>query len=626
VADVNVFVAASGNEFMTEIAGWIAEAAAQTGRAAALIEDRLPQVDGSINLVVAPHEFFELHDAPRRELQAAAAASVCVNTEQPGTTWFRLALDACRRTLLSFDISDLGADALGAAGVTVERLRLGGVPSLVHKGNGDRPVDVLFMGGLDDRRGAALAELAPHLWMRTADIRLIAGDRPIDTSTPHAAFGADKDALLASAKLVLNIHRGRPADDDHPPYFEWARAVEAIAHGCVLVSEPSAGCAPLVPGQHFVEATIDEMPTAIGALLGDSERRMRLAKAARDVVFGELALAKSLAPLLDRIEVDVLPRLAKHSRSRSVHSAPWRLGATRGPHPVRLGAFRPFLPALTAAKQLAMRENTFQRRVDATACRLAHGAPQHITRDESPAFASADPEVSVVVSLYNYADVVSDTLRSIVASEDVPFEVIVVEDHATDDSRAVVKRFVDDHPDVPIVLVAKDANEGLAAARNTGFELARAPLVMVIDADNMIYPSCLRKLADALNAHPEVDAAYAILEDFGEQRNVRSAVAWDVNRLCRANYIDAQAMLRKSMWQRLGGYRADDEYVYGWEDWDLWLRLAEGGGTALLVTQILGRYRVQRGSMIGLTNLATDDAIESMRSRYPNLPWPESPG
>ena len=82
-------------------------------------------------------------------------------------------------------------------------------------------------------------------------------------------------------------------------------------------------------------------------------------------------------------------------------------------------------------------------------------------------------------------------------------------------------------------------------------------------------------------------------------------------------------MLRKSAWLRLGGYRAD-ESVYGWEDWDLWLRLAAEGGQAMLVTQILGRYRVQRGSMISLTNLATDDAIAAMRTRYPTLPWPST--
>ena len=92
--------------------------------------------------------------------------------------------------------------------------------------------------------------------------------------------------------------------------------------------------------------------------------------------------------------------------------------------------------------------------------------------------------------------------------------------------------------------------------------------------------------------------------------------------LCTANYIDAQAMVRVDAWRRLGGYRDDDHHVFGWEDWDLWLRLAQDGGHAVLVPEILGRYRVQRSSMIALTNLAVDDAVAALRLRYPSLPWP----
>src|SRR6478736_3775711 len=164
MADVKVFVAARGNRFMHDIAGWIAEAAASTGRRAEVIEDRLPDLDGSVNLVVAPHEFFELYPAPAKELQRAAAASICINTEQPGTSWFRLAVDACRGGLLTLDISDLGVDALHHLGLAVERLHLGGVASMRSTSGGtDREIDVLFMGGLDDRRGGALAELAAQL-------------------------------------------------------------------------------------------------------------------------------------------------------------------------------------------------------------------------------------------------------------------------------------------------------------------------------------------------------------------------------------------------------------------------------------------------------------------------------
>jgi glycosyltransferase involved in cell wall biosynthesis len=174
-----------------------------------------------------------------------------------------------------------------------------------------------------------------------------------------------------------------------------------------------------------------------------------------------------------------------------------------------------------------------------------------------------------------------------------------------------------------MLLLAKDANEGLAAARNTGFAAARTDRVMVMDADNQVYPTCLERLSAALDADPGAAAAYAILEDFGDQRGLRSALAWEPRRLADANYIDAQAMWRLDTWRDLGGYRGDDDSVFGWEDWDLWLRLADRGGYAVLVPQALGRYRVKRGSMIALTNLATDDAIEAIRRRYPRLPWPD---
>ena len=383
MASVNVFVAKRGNQFMVDIARWIAEAAELTGRHVAVIDDRLPSADGSINLVVAPHEFFELYDAPRKDLQRAAAASICVNTEQPGTSWFRLAVEACHRGLLTFDISDQGVDALHDVGISAERLRLGGVPSMqAVPPSIERPIDVLFMGGLDDRRGAALAELAPQLWGLRTDIRVVAVDRPIDADTPQTVFGADKYRLLGTSKLLLNIHRDRTTAAStaasQTPYFEWARAIEAMAAGCVVISEPSEGCLPLVAGTHFVEAPIDEMADAINDLLNDPGRRAEIAEQAQQVTFGDLALVDSVAPLLDRIEENVLLDIAGHSKSSSVKKGTWRLGASRGPQPVRLGPFRPYVPTLITAKRLAMAENAALRRLDAAACELTHGSRQHI--------------------------------------------------------------------------------------------------------------------------------------------------------------------------------------------------------------------------------------------------------
>jgi hypothetical protein len=65
--------------------------------------------------------------------------------------------------------------------------------------------------------------------------------------------------------------------------------------------------------------------------------------------------------------------------------------------------------------------------------------------------------------------------------------------------------------------------------------------------------------------------------------------------------------------------------VFGWEDWELWLRLASRGDHGVLVPQMLGRYRVQAGSMIGVTNLAVDESLAHLRALHPTLPWPIEP-
>ena len=628
-APVNVFVAQRGNAFMRDIADWLVEAAAHTGRPANLIDSRLPAADGAINLVVAPHEFFELFDAPKTELQRAAASSVAICTEQPGTPWFRLTVEVCQRGLYALDINSHGVEALRRYGINAVRLALGAVPSMSAHTAESRPLDVLFMGGIDDRRGALLAELAPHLFRHDHELRLFKFDRPVGPATPGLVFGRDKFQLLSSSKILLNIHRDRPANlpagSNHAPYFEWARMVEAMANGCVVVSEPSEGFEPLQPGVHFIEAHPGEMPAVIDELLAHPQRLSEIAANAAAAVNNELGLHRGLGPILTDIETSVLPGLTKHVARGRYTRGVWRLGASLVTPPVRLGAFRPYLQLQQQAKRIALAENQALRDLDATSCVLHHGAVQHSQEFTTAAYAGSVPDVSVVVSLYNYADLVVETLDSIVASEGVQIEIVVVEDHATDNSRQVVQQYLADHPNVAMLLITQDANEGLAAARNTGFARSRAPKVMVIDADNLIYPTCLRKLADALEAHPEAAATYAILEDFGAQRNVRSALAWDPARICAANYIDAQALFRRDAWLSLGGYRADDDHVFGWEDWDLWLRMIQANMHALLVPQILGRYRVQASSMIALTNLAIDDAIEAIRDRYPTLPWPTQP-
>ena len=130
-------------------------------------------------------------------------------------------------------------------------------------------------------------------------------------------------------------------------------------------------------------------------------------------------------------------------------------------------------------------------------------------------------EVSVIVTLFNYADVVIETLDSIVASADVVAEIVIVDDHSSDDGVDVVRQWMADHDDVAVLLLTPAANRGLTRARNLAIDNVRSDLVMMMDADNLVYPTCLRRLADALGVRPR--GGIRVFDFRGVRRRTRPA-------------------------------------------------------------------------------------------------------
>ena len=612
---VEVYVARNGNAFMSDIAQWLAEAAGLAGRDVTVVTDRLPRDPLVTNLVLAPHEFFLLHDATDAEVNRAAAISVPIGTEQPGTAWFGLGLTFCRPSHRVLDINAHGVKAVRRVGIAATRLALGAVPSMVS-GSVDRDVDVLFLGGDTGRRRAVLSALGPVLWNRRSDLRLFRFTEPVHGGVPGLVFGQDKYDLLARTRILVNVHR----DDTAPGYFEWARMVETMANGATVVTEPSTGFEPLVPGTHFVST--DDLAGTVVELLADPDRCGAIGEAGRKAVLDENPLSALLRPVLDELDELDLTRSTWNQRRR-----------TRSNKVVRTHR-RPFLPEFRPAETLRVRvyhallaEQDIQRSIDAARCQLKYGVPSHdveftTTGYDASLASGVAPEVSVVVTLYNYAGVVTETLESLAASTDVDIEIIVVDDHSTDDGRAVVQTFMERVIDLPVLLLGRENNCGLPKARNHGIARARADKVMIIDADNTVYPVCLRRLADTLDANPEASFVYSTLEAFGHEPGLRSQLPWYVPWLCAANYLDAQAMIRRGVLERHGGYRDDDEWIYGWEDWDLWLRLAVAGEHGVHIPEMLGRYRTQRTSMISMSNLAAGAMTTHLRVCYPTLPWP----
>lgn len=98
------------------------------------------------------------------------------------------------------------------------------------------------------------------------------------------------------------------------------------------------------------------------------------------------------------------------------------------------------------------------------------------------------PWVSIVITNYNYAAYLRDSVESALAQDHAATEVIVADDGSTDDSLEVLSLLKDAHPELTLLL---GANGGQAAAMNRGWQAARGEWVLFLDADDLLEPGAV---------------------------------------------------------------------------------------------------------------------------------------
>lgn len=105
----------------------------------------------------------------------------------------------------------------------------------------------------------------------------------------------------------------------------------------------------------------------------------------------------------------------------------------------------------------------------------------------------AAPFFSVVIPLYNRADIVGDTIRSVQAQDWQDFEIVVIDDGSRDDPAPVIEAIGD-----PRVRYIRQDNAGGGAARNHGIKAARGRYIAFLDSDDLFLPGKLSIMAQAL--------------------------------------------------------------------------------------------------------------------------------
>jgi glycosyltransferase involved in cell wall biosynthesis len=197
--------------------------------------------------------------------------------------------------------------------------------------------------------------------------------------------------------------------------------------------------------------------------------------------------------------------------------------------------------------------------------------------------------VAVVVPCFNDGATVGETVDSV--REDEPVDIVVVDDGSTDPATI---ELLDRLGAMGRIQLVRQPNAGVAAALRAGFAAARARYVFVLASDDLADAGALAQLADALDRHPEHDFAYGHSHHFGDVEFVRRAAPWNPWILLHSNLWEATCLFRREPVNAAGGFPSDS----GYEDWDLFLALAERGSSGLLVDRLVFHYRIHGGGRI----------------------------
>lgn len=196
---------------------------------------------------------------------------------------------------------------------------------------------------------------------------------------------------------------------------------------------------------------------------------------------------------------------------------------------------------------------------------------------------STQARIAVLIPCYRDAELAIEAVRSV--QEDEPIELVVIDDHSQLDATEKVLRQLEDKG---TRVLRHHANRGPAAARATGLAATAAPYVFPLDSDDLAVAGALGRMADLLEATPEADVCYGDYVEFGESELMRAVPPTiDPYRIAYTNEYPVSSLFRRSVLEAVGAW----PLMRAYEDWHLWMTLAERGSVAVHIGPGVVTYR-----------------------------------
>ncbi len=214
------------------------------------------------------------------------------------------------------------------------------------------------------------------------------------------------------------------------------------------------------------------------------------------------------------------------------------------------------------------------------------------------------PLVSVIIPVYNGERFLADALRSVLAQDYRPIEVLVIDDGSTDASAEIAQRHE--------VRYFRQDNAGAPSARNLGLTHARGELVALLDADDLWLPGKLGLQVRYLAEHPEARFVLTWQRVFMEPGI--SKPAWVKPELLAddsVGYLPSTLLARKSLFDEIGGF---DTRVPLNDDVEWFFRVKEAGVPMGVVPEVLLHKRVHDANLGYQTGAGQRELLDVIRT------------
>ena len=237
------------------------------------------------------------------------------------------------------------------------------------------------------------------------------------------------------------------------------------------------------------------------------------------------------------------------------------------------------------------------------------------------------PLVSIIITCFNQAHCIANTLESIVSQTYTNWECIIVDDGSFDDSAEVIKEFIKD--DTRFTYLFQD-NQGVARARNKGFALATGSFINFMDGDDTFLPDKLKEQIQVFKDNPEIAVCICDHQFYLEKEGVYKYYEFEKLTIKPLEQIlfkwhngvafpPHAALYKRSIWNK-DELPFPEDYKYRCEDWVFNVLVALKDLNYYMLDKVLCSYHMADTNYTNNTKSLATAAIKAARYLKSKLP------